>query len=97
MTKAIVKVSHLEMDDTMYRHGDVVELTDGQMETLAPFVDRVVPTVEVIDDRDAKIVELESTVKTISGANTAKDAEITKLKKEISSRQREIQKLLKEK
>lgn len=95
--KATVKVSHMSTGDKDYRRGDVVDLSDEETVTLAPFVERIVPTVAVIDDRDAKIVELEAIIETIGDANDAKDAEITKLKKEISSRQREIQKLLKEK
>lgn len=95
--KATVKVSHLSTGDKDYVRNDAVDLSDDEMAVLAPFVERVVPTVVAIDERDHKITELESTIESLSADLTSRNLEITKMKKEISARQREIQKLLKEK
>ena len=95
MNKVIVKVSHLAMDDIMHRMGEAVDLTDEQMASLSPFVERVMPTVDAIDGRDAKIVELEATIKALESEIATKNTTIGKMETEISAMQKEIKKRLK--
>ena len=60
--KAIVKVSQLVMDDGKHHRGDVLDLPDDRITSLGSSVERVVPTVAVLDEKDVKITELEARV-----------------------------------
>lgn len=72
--KAIVKVSRLSTGGNDYLHGDIADLSDEEMVQLAPFVERVVPTVAVVDERDAKIAELERTIESLRSEIATKSA-----------------------
>lgn len=88
--EAIVKVSHLVTDDGKYDRGDLLDLPEERIISLGSSVERVLPTVAAIDERDTKIAELEGNVKTLEDKLAAKEGE-------LAARQKEIKKLLKEK
>ena len=72
--KAIIKASRLSTGGVDYRRGDIVDLSDKEMVRLSPFVERVLPTIEVVDERDAKIAELEQTIESLRREIDAKNA-----------------------
>lgn len=60
--EAIVKVSQLVMDGNKHRRGDVLDLPDARITSLGSSVERVVPTVAVLGEKDVRIAELETRV-----------------------------------
>ena len=93
--KAIVKVSQLVTDDGKYRRGDILDLSEERIKALGSSVEQIVPTVAAVDERDAKIAELEDVIKTLEDEIATKNTTISAMETEISARQKEIKKLLK--
>lgn len=93
--KAIVKVSQLVTDDGKHRRGDILDLSEDRIKALGSSVEQIVPTVAAVDERDAKIVELEDVIKMLESELATKNTTIGAMETEISARQKEIKKLLK--
>jgi len=71
--KVIIKASRLSTGGVDYRRGDIVDLSDQEMVQLSPYIERLMPTIEVVDERDAKIAELEQTIESLRREIDAKN------------------------
>ena len=60
--EAIIKVERLWKDDKLYRAGDVLDISEDEITRLGTSVERAVPTVEKLGERDAEINTLNAKV-----------------------------------
>lgn len=75
--KVTVKVSQLVTDDGKHHRGDILDLPEEQIVSLGTSVSMIVPTVEVLDEKDVKIAELEAKIveleRSIADSGTGKE------------------------
>jgi len=66
-----VTVERLWMDNKMYRRGDLLDISEERVAQIITSVERVVPTVVQIDERDAEIGILKAKVEELEIALAA--------------------------
>lgn len=69
--EANVTVERLWLDNKMHRRGDTLDISEERITQLGTSVERVVPTVAQIDERDAEIVALKAKVEELEIALAA--------------------------